>query len=558
MLHHLDSVRLDRAIALSAELCRGCSFTRFAPASADPELTAETAARVHFDHVAAFVLPDSHDDVSAALAAAGFAVRGPIPSVAVRARLADRYGVAPEKLDVRIVQGSRTAPTGERYGVEVFSLERAHAEGAVPGLPDDEQAKDEEAHVAFRLSPRKRAEFESLRALCRDAFALRPDGSAYNPFENTDSEGDGRTILYFAADHLRGAPDFPHRLELFAPGHLAESARRHDQDTAPGAEETRLLSLLSGHWAARAVHVAAELGIADELRDGPRGAAEVASRLGADADATGRLLGYLAHLGVVRKAGGDRFAPTALGSLLGSDSAFRDLALIYGGEFYDAWSEFGSSVRTGGTGFRAHFGAEHFDHFAAHPASARRFDRAMQAVTHLVADELPRVFAFPAGSTVVDVGGGNGTLLRAVLRENPDVFGIVCDREHVAGALPAEPRLGSVAADFFEEVPAGGDFYLLSRVLHDWSDEDCLRILRSCRRACAQGGKLLVLERLLPDRAGEDSLAAAWDMQMLAVTGGRERHRHTYEELLERAGFRLETTHPLPVHMNLLVATASA
>ncbi|MCX2729814.1 aldehyde dehydrogenase family protein [Saccharopolyspora sp. NFXS83] len=352
------------------------------------------------------------------------------------------------------------------------------------------------------------------------------------------------------------APGLPHD------GHLAEFLMRSKTVLRTSAAvtdpHTRLLSILSGHWSARAVHAAAELGVADQLRDRALTGVELAARLGSDPEATARLLHHLERLGLVSSSGPGGYTTTATGDLLRGDDPFSDLARLYGGEFYQAWSEFSSSVRTGGTAFGHRFGVEHFDYFAAHPDTARTFDRAMQAVTELVGEALPGAVDFPAGSTVVDVGGGNGTLLRSVLRENSQVSGIVFDRDHVSADLGDDlgGRLSGAAGDFFQDVPPRGDFYLLSRVLHDWNDEQCLRILRGCREACRAGTRLLVLERLLPDKAGAESLAPAWDMQMLAITGGRERHRDEYEKLLATAGFEVESAERLPVDLWLLGARA--
>ncbi|MCA1191436.1 aldehyde dehydrogenase family protein [Saccharopolyspora sp. 6V] len=357
------------------------------------------------------------------------------------------------------------------------------------------------------------------------------------------------------ATHLM-APGLPHD------GHLAEFLMRSKTVLRTGTEDadphTRLLGLLSGHWAARAVHVAAELGIADRVRERPLTGAEVAAGAGTDPGATERLLRHLAHLGLFRDTGGGAFTTTGTGALLRDDDPFRDLVRLYGAEFYQAWNELESAVRTGGTAFGHHFGIEHFDHFARHHGTARTFDRAMRAVTRLVGEALPAVAEFPATGTAIDVGGGDGTLLRHVLAANPGLRGVLFDRDHVAGRLDDDcgGRLTAAAGDFFRQVPAGGDVYLLSRVLHDWNDADCVRLLRTCRDACEPGARLLVVERLLPDGPGRESLAAAWDVQMLAITGGRERHRDEYEKLLSGAGFAVESARRLPVDLSLLAARA--
>lgn len=555
MLNRRDAGRIENAMELADELSAPGSFLRFAQASSGSRRVADAAGLLRFDHTAALAVADSHDDVGDALAAGGFTVREAIPSVVVRDRLAHRHSVPRGSLDVQIVRGVRSTAAGDHCGVEVFSIERASARSVSAELADDRRATDEEAHVAYRMAAASVGELEAVRKVCRDELALTPDDAGYNPHEDIDSGG--RTVLYFAADRVQLQPGLPLRLELFSAGHFGDVIAVHNEDST-GDEHMSLLSILAGHWSARAVHFAATSGIADHLSHESLTAAEVASLVGTDTDATTRVLQYLAHLGFVRRVGPERYTTTASGALLRGDNAFGDLARLYGGEFYEAWGDFEAAVRTGGTGFRHRFGKEHFDYFSEHETTARIFDRSMQAVTHLVADALPTVFDFPAGSTVIDIGGGNGTLLQRILRRNPQVHGVVFDRSHVVGGVEpggfAEPRLSSQAGDFFEGVPAEGDVYLLSRVLHDWGDEDCMRILRACRAACTPGRQLLLLERLLPDDVGKTSLAAEWDMQMLTVTGGRERRRHEYEQLLEAAGFHLADVRPLPLEMNLLIA----
>ncbi|HEY3505919.1 MAG TPA: methyltransferase [Actinocatenispora sp.] len=503
-----------------------------------------------FDHAALLVFPEQVADVTDLLTSAGFAASEPVASVVVRRRLAVRYDVAEETLPVAIVRGTIPSGPAAGRGVEVFA-----ATGDLPpALVDGERANDTEAHFAFTLVNAGDDALESVRKTFANRFALVPDGGGYNPFDGAESGG--RSVLYFRTPD--GSVGRSTRFELTGAGHFPEVVAAHlrSAEARFGQAPEKLLSILAGHWAARAVHVAAELGLADLLAE-PATAADVAGRAGTHPDATARLLRYLAHVGVVRAAGDDRYALTPTGELLRADNPFRDLTRLYGGTFYEAWGDLLPAVRDGGSAFGHRFGVEHFDYFAAHPDTARTFDRTMAAVTDLVAGEIGAAYEFPAGSTVVDVGGGNGALLRAVLRGNPTVRGVLFDRNHVTTAVDDEDRFRAEAGDFFTEVPDGGDVYLLSRVLHDWDDVDCLRILTACRAACGDDAALLVLERLLPADVGGFSLALPWDMQMLAVTGGRERSRAEYDKLLAAAGFRLTGVRPLPVDMNLLVAVPS-
>ncbi|EQD83469.1 methyltransferase [Saccharopolyspora erythraea] len=546
------------AIGQAQQLVGRDSLVHVAGEFANEEDVHELASEAAFNHVATLVFPDSVDDVRSFLAESGFDTSATVASTVVRNRLARRYGVPEESLEVSIILASSRSDA--QVGVEVFAVPRSCAERAAPGMVADERAHDWESHLAWVLT----GDPERARRICTEKMAMVPDGGGYNPHQ--DVESGGRSVLYFRAPVREGLPA---RFELTCAGHYPDVLAAHIRSgaEAPGAP-TKLLSILAGHWAARAVHVAVEIGLCDVLGQGPLTAGDVAQQTDCDPAAVDRLLRYLTHLGVVRRLGENKYSNTPLGALLRADSPFSDLTRMYGGEFYDAWREFASAVRTGHTAFSHKYGVEHFDYFAERPTTARTFDRSMQAVTNLVADELSRTFPFPAGAMVVDIGGGNGTLLRAILRENPEVSGILFDREHVSCNAVAEhedasyrSRFSSVAGDFFAEVPGSGDIYLLSRVLHDWNDEDCVRILAACRRACGAGAELLVLERLLPDAetgAPDISLTAPWDMQMLAITGGRERTRSEYGTLLTKAGFRLDEVRPLPVDMNVLVAVPAA
>lgn len=235
-----------------------------------------------------------------------------------------------------------------------------------------------------------------------------------------------------------------------------------------------------------------------------------------------------------------RYGLDAIGELLRIDSPFHDLVRLYGEEFYQARDNLLPAIKSGDSAFALTFGMEHFDYLAARLELARRFDRSMAATTRLIADRLNSVYDFSATSTVVDIGGGNGALLRAVLRRNQGIRGVLADRDHVVARVVIEPgladRLTLCPVDFFLEVPAGHDVYLLARVLHDWNNDDCLRILGVCRRACGPGAVVLIIERLLPDCDAE-SLAIAWDMQMLAITGGRERTTPTTPSCYRWRGF---------------------
>jgi SAM-dependent methyltransferase len=550
MLDTEDERRLRDVIGQLGGLTAAGSFAHVLGSPVDPGI----AHAVRFDHAALLVFPDTVSDVRDFLVASGFDAGPSVPSRVVRARLAERYRVPEEELEVTIVHGRPS--DGAPGGLEIFVLPREAADVVAPGLVAQERATGEESHAGWLVAPER---LEQTRRTCRHLSSMTPDGGGYNPYDDRDSGG--RSVVYFKTEPDGGGRCS--RIELTAHGHHAEVLSAHLTEPARSAGEHKaLLSILSGHWAARALHVAVEIGLADALGDEHLGAPDIATAVACDPLATARLLRYLARLEVVRERDNGTFELTERGKLLRSEDSFSGLIQLYGTEFYDAWSEFPTAVRTGRTAFSHRYGVEHFEYFSTEPEASHRFNRSMQAVTRLVAEELSRNYPFVDGTTVVDIGGGNGTLLRTVLDDHAGVTGVVFDRSHVVDA--AEPErlsdgLRFVAGDFFTEVPGGADTYLLSRVLHDWNDEDCDRILRNCRRACASGARLLVLERLIPDRPGapfDADLAAPWDLQMLAITGGRERSRDEYDKMMYANGFRVDSVIPMPVDLKLLVATA--
>jgi O-methyltransferase/methyltransferase family protein len=321
----------------------------------------------------------------------------------------------------------------------------------------------------------------------------------------------------------------------------------------------RLLSIMTGYWRSQAIYAAVNVGLVDALDDQPRSPAQVARATGCDEVTIARFLRYLAGLRLVHQENDNLYVATGMAELLRDGSPFRDLVLLYGDEFYQAWGQFSSAIRTGNSAFDQAFGMDHFTYFTQTQDSARRFDRAMAASTELIADQLGQVFDFSAATCIVDIGGGNGSLLKAVLVGVPAACGVVVDQDHVVAACTRElaghslaDRITAVPGDFFHFLPASGDVYVLSRILHDWADEDCVRLLRVCRKAMSPPARLLVIERLLPEDGGV-SLASSWDMHMLAITGGRERTCQEYQRLLSEAGLRLGSVRSLPLDMSVLV-----
>ncbi|WP_100465948.1 methyltransferase [Mycobacteroides abscessus] len=315
----------------------------------------------------------------------------------------------------------------------------------------------------------------------------------------------------------------------------------------------QLLMLMTGAWRTQAIAVAADLQLADYLADA-MSTMELANRVGADHDSLLRLLRYLASMGVVRTVV-DGFELTELGQLLRSDVAhsMRSLASLYGGPFYKSFAELKRAVRTGQDSFAYVFGKHHFDYFAENPEF--KFDEAM-AASATTFGTVTQIVDFTRARLVIDVGGGSGELLRCILEAVPHLRGVLFERSHVLAAGKANladylDRCDLVAGDFTSGVPVDGDVYLLSRVLHDWDDQQCIEILRRCSESMPPEAELLIIERLLPDNHFP-SLSVAWDVHMLCNVGGRERTADHYQELLDDAGLVVQDVHQLPLEFALL------
>jgi hypothetical protein len=322
-----------------------------------------------------------------------------------------------------------------------------------------------------------------------------------------------------------------------------------DATKFPAPAAMALLHLASGAWIGQAVHVAAEVGIADLLEDGPKSPEVLAEATGTHAGSLHRLLRALASIGIFAEDAEGRFALTPLADGLRTDApgSLRGYVIMLGQEWHlRAWGELAYSIRTGRPAFEHTFGCDLFAYFGTHPEAAQAFNRAMTSRTRLDNAAVPAAYDWPAG-TIVDVGGGQGGLLAAILSRTPEARGILFELPHViAGARGVIEAAGLaercqlVAGDFFDRVPPGGDLYLLKRVIHDWDDGRASAILRSCRTAMGPGSRMLVIEHVLPP-GNEPSWSKLLDLQMLVMTpGGRERDEAGFRALLASAGLRLE------------------
>ena len=310
-----------------------------------------------------------------------------------------------------------------------------------------------------------------------------------------------------------------------------------------------LLQIATGFWASRALYIAAKLGIADRLAGGPESAEGLASACGVHAGSLQRVLRALASLRVFAEDSQGRFiqTPLSLGLRSGEPGSLREFVVMLGEpESWLAWGDVMYSVRTGQSAFEHVFGATLFDHMAAHPDIARTFDAAMAERGTAENEAVLAAWDFPQTGWVVDVGGGQGSLLAAVLRSRLGLNGILFDIAHVverAGpmfeAQGLAPRCQGVAGDFFtDQLPAGADLYLLKKVIHDWDDTQAVAILQACARAMSPASRLLLIEpAIAPDN--EPSFAKLLDLFMLVWPGGRERTVPEHARIIAAAGLEL-------------------
>jgi hypothetical protein len=307
--------------------------------------------------------------------------------------------------------------------------------------------------------------------------------------------------------------------------------------------------MVTGRWVSQAITAAADLGIADVVTADGLTPDAIASCVGAHGPSVYRLLRALASVGVFAEDDHGRFHHTPLSEPLrsGVPGSVRGMAHHVGSRAASAaWADLTTSIRTGEPAFRRVHGKGFFDYLATAPEDAAAFDDAMHAVSSTQIPAVLAAYDFGDAGTLVDVGGGDGTLLRAILAKHPGLRGVIYDLEHVVtrtrernAGSPEGARISTTAGSFFESVPSGGETYLLKHILHDWDDERCVQILRNCRPAVPVKGRLLIIESVISP-GNDPAFGKILDLEMLAITeGGAERTEAQYASLLESAGFRL-------------------
>jgi hypothetical protein len=327
--------------------------------------------------------------------------------------------------------------------------------------------------------------------------------------------------------------------------------------------KTQMNQLIRGYWTTQAIFVAAELRVADLLSDGPKTPDELGKRTGVKGHMLYRVLRALASIGIFAEDAEGRFGLTPLAETLRGDSGQRAYAMLHGQELYRSWGKLLDAVRTGDAGFQLAFDLPAFEYFARHAERGAVFDKAMTGHHGAEADPMLDAYDFSVFNDIVDVGGGNGQLLTAILKRHPQMRGVLFELPSVverARSAIATAKLGDrcklVGGSFLESVPVGGDVYLLRHVLHDWRDEDAAIILRNCRAAMKQEAKVIVVEIVVP--AGNDPSFAKWMDLMMVTYGGKERSEKQYRELFTSAGLRLTSIVATRAGISVIEAVGSA
>jgi hypothetical protein len=326
--------------------------------------------------------------------------------------------------------------------------------------------------------------------------------------------------------------------------------------------QAAMFRLIVGRFVSQLIYVAAKLELADHLKDGPRTVEELVQAAQVQAPALYRVLRALASVGIFAETKHKRFKLTPLAATLqkGIPGSMHAVALMFGQQYLeDAWAQLLHGVKTGETPFLKAHGVHAFEYLEQHPEALKIFGEAMTNVSSIENPAVAAAYKFSGNRTLVDVGGGHGSLLAAILKANPKLKGVLFDQpsvitrakqdRHVTAKGIAE-RCTYESGDFFEAVPKGCDAYVMKRVLHDWDDEQCAKILANCRAAMSERGRVLVAESVILPGNGPDR-GKLLDMQML-VMGGRERTKQEFAAVFRAAGLKLSRVVPTKCPLSIV------
>jgi hypothetical protein len=325
----------------------------------------------------------------------------------------------------------------------------------------------------------------------------------------------------------------------------------------------QMLQMMSGFWVTRGLWIAAKLGISDLLASGAKSVAELASQTSTHSDSLYRILRALAMVGVYAEGENRKFSLTPLSETLRSDvvGSLRGAVIAEMGQaHYEAWGNLMASVKTGEIAFDNKFGQDIWAYFQTEPEQATNFNQYMASMSEPLNRTISTTYDFSGYKKLIDVGGGIGGMISAILAENPSLQGAIYDSpsvvEQAKGFLESKgvaDRCETIGGDFFESVPEGGDIYSMRWILHDWEDSKSLKILENIKKVLPENGKLLLAEAVVPE-AGEPHFSKFFDLIMLVMTGGRERTEKQWSELLDKAGYRIERIIPTESFLRIIEA----
>jgi hypothetical protein len=334
------------------------------------------------------------------------------------------------------------------------------------------------------------------------------------------------------------------------------------QTTNPVLPAVALRQMLEGYRISQSIYVAAKLGLGDLLKEGPKSSDELATSVEANPDALHRLLRVLASVGIFGQVDQSRFTLTPLGALLQTDvpGSLWGTAVLTGECWWRAYGELLYSVKTGKPAHDHVYGMRNFEYFAQHPETGQIFLAGIPARRGPLSMAVAAAYDFSGVHILIDVGAGAGDLIAVILKANPAMRGVVFDLPYIVddarALVEAEgvaERCDVVAGDFFASVPAGGHAYILRSVIHDWDDEHAVAILKNCHQAMQGQGKLLLVERVMPERAEQAPQVVLGDLEMLVMTpGGRERTEAEFRVLLAVAGFKPTAIVPTQSELSII------
>ena len=332
-------------------------------------------------------------------------------------------------------------------------------------------------------------------------------------------------------------------------------------DQTPLHPDHQMMQYILGKWISKPIYVAAELGIADILSAGDTGIDDLARQTKASPSGLYRMMRALAGMGIFKEMKGRVFSNTALSECLKEDR-LKSAALLFESDWHNRlWDDLSYSVQTEKPAFERRFGKPVFEWLADNPDAAENFHKANAMKASSSHGVIAGVYDFQRINTLMDLGGGYGNLMVEILKVHPHINGIIAELPDMIPQIcrsiktnQLESRMRAVECDFFKAVPGGSEVYLLSHILHDWPDDDCITILRNCRKVIPESGKLLIIEMVIPP-GNEFSISKLLDLEVLLMGGGKERTEKEFKHLFERSGFNLSNILPTKETVSIIEGT---